>query len=368
MNDQHERISMDIFEATRRYESWMARYVKLVSRQLIDKHARMREQPFTFFRGTHYRWVQLWHLVVEEGIQKAPSVLAVGDLHVDSFGTWRDVEGRLIWGVDDFDEAFPMPYTNDLVRLAASVKIAATAGALEISLRDACDAILKGYRETLRQGGAAIALAEEEHFLQTLGIAELKPPEDFWDKLNRLPTSRRDCPRAARKALEQTLPKPVSYKLVSRTSGTGSLGQPRFVAIAEWKGGFIAREAKATVPSASAWDRKNSAGKNYYNEIIESAVRAHDPFQRVVDGWLIRRLSPDSNPIAITDWPKKRDEFNLLLSMGREAANVHVGSGRGQIKKVAKHLEGAETSWLYEASKQMAKAITKDWKVYRGKP
>ncbi len=33
-------------------------------------------------------------------------VLAVGDLHVNSFGTWRDAEGRLCWGLDDFDEAY----------------------------------------------------------------------------------------------------------------------------------------------------------------------------------------------------------------------------------------------------------------------
>jgi len=32
-------------------------------------------------------------------------VLAVGDLHVENFGTWRDAEGRLIWGVNDFDES-----------------------------------------------------------------------------------------------------------------------------------------------------------------------------------------------------------------------------------------------------------------------
>ena len=184
---------MNIFEATRHYENWMGRHVKLVSQQLLDKHAMMRSDPFTFFRGTYYRWLQLWHLAVTKSIKTAPSVLAVGDLHVDSFGTWRDVEGRLIWGVYDFDEAFPFPYTNDLVRLAASVKIAATAGALEIPLRDACHAILKGYRATLRKGGAAIALAEDEHFLQTLGIAELKAPEDFWQKLNRLPASRRNC-------------------------------------------------------------------------------------------------------------------------------------------------------------------------------
>jgi hypothetical protein len=165
--------------------------------------------------------------------------------------------------------------------------------------------------------------------------------------------------------LEQSLPKSLSYKLVTRTTGTGSLGQPRFVAIAEWKGGCIAREAKGMVPPASAWNGDNRAGKIYYNQLIESAVRSHDPFQKVINGWLIRRLSPDSNPIAISDWPKKRDEFNLLRSMGREAANVHLGSGR-QVKKILRHLERAESSWLYSSAKEMAKAVARDWKEYRG--
>jgi uncharacterized protein (DUF2252 family) len=48
----------------------------------------------------------------------------MGDWHVDSFGTWRNLEGRLTWGINDFDEAWPLPYTKDLVRLAASAKLA----------------------------------------------------------------------------------------------------------------------------------------------------------------------------------------------------------------------------------------------------
>lgn len=38
-------------------------------------------------------------------------MLAIGDLHVENYGTWRDAEGRWVWGVNDFDEAFPMAYT-----------------------------------------------------------------------------------------------------------------------------------------------------------------------------------------------------------------------------------------------------------------
>jgi len=42
----------------------------------------------------------------------APRLLAVGDLHVENFRTWRDAEGRLVWGVNDFDEVAEMPYAG----------------------------------------------------------------------------------------------------------------------------------------------------------------------------------------------------------------------------------------------------------------
>jgi len=81
-------------------------------------------------------------------------VLAVGDVHVASFGTWRDGEGRLCWGVDDFDDAYPLRYTNDLVRLAASVKMLIDSGEIGVKFRAACDAILEGYVHTLKKAAA----------------------------------------------------------------------------------------------------------------------------------------------------------------------------------------------------------------------
>jgi uncharacterized protein (DUF2252 family) len=76
----------------------------------------------------------------------APKVLAVADLHVNSFETWQDAEGRLYWGVDDFDESYSLAYRNDIVRLAASLKIVIDADSLSIRFKDGCDAILDGYR------------------------------------------------------------------------------------------------------------------------------------------------------------------------------------------------------------------------------
>ena len=113
---------MNIHKATQSYENWMRSCTAVIEAHLRLKHKQMRESPFLFFRGTFYRWAQLWPNVCAS-LRDAPKVLAVGDLHVGSFGTWRDTEGRLCWGIDDFDESYALPYTNDLVRLAASVKI-----------------------------------------------------------------------------------------------------------------------------------------------------------------------------------------------------------------------------------------------------
>ena len=117
---------MNVVKATRQFEDRLGRHTDIVKRDLRLKHARMKEAIFPFFRGTYYRWAQLWPKICAD-LSKTPHVLAVGDLHVENFGTWRDIEGRLIWGVNDFDEAFPLAFTNDLVRLLVSAHLAAEA-------------------------------------------------------------------------------------------------------------------------------------------------------------------------------------------------------------------------------------------------
>src|SRR5215472_8149550 len=150
---------MDVRESTRRYESWLKREVPLVQADLHLKHRRMAEAPFLFLRATFYRWAQQWCDECPE-LAGAPKVLAVGDLHVENFGTWRDSEGRLIWGVNDFDETVTLPYTQDLVRLATSAMLAIEEKRLTLSQRSACQAIAAGYAESLKKGGGAVVLAE----------------------------------------------------------------------------------------------------------------------------------------------------------------------------------------------------------------
>jgi len=355
---------MNIQQATTSYERWMRRHITVIESDLRSKHEQMKGGLFYFLRGTFFRWAQLWPVLCPD-LNRAPKVIAVGDLHVNSFGTWRDAEGRMAWGVDDFDDSYPLPYTSDLVRLAASLKIVSDLGDLNIKLKDGCDIVLEGYQTALKAGGCPIVLAERESMMDRLGIESVDPPEDFWGKLNHRPTVRHEVPRDAKRALKETLPDDIpGYKTVLRKAGLGSLGQQRFVAIAEWKGGCIAREAKEMIPSSCAWLDDHGGDRNpYYERAIVNAVRAHDPFQKTIGRWIIRRLSPDSNPVEIACLPKKRDEEVLLHAMGTEAANVHLGSSRA--KDLLKDLHRRKSNWLRSASKAMARAIENDWKDYK---
>jgi uncharacterized protein (DUF2252 family) len=145
-------MRQSITTATRQYETWLATYTPLVKADLALKHVLMKRDAFSFLRATFYRWRQVWPDVCADCVT-APVLRAIGDLHVENFGTWRDREGRLILGINDFDEAYPLPYTNDLVRLAVSAILAIDSTRLAITPTEAYDAILTGYTEGLKSGG-----------------------------------------------------------------------------------------------------------------------------------------------------------------------------------------------------------------------
>jgi len=117
------------------------------------------------------------------------------------------------------------------------------------------------------------------------------------------------------------------------------------------------------LPSACIWLTGRLGHKqSFYEQAIEKAVRSRDPFQKIEGAWLIRRLSPESNPIEIADLPKQRDEERLLHAMGSEAANVHLGSRH--VANILKDMRRRKSNWLRSAAKDMAKVTERDWKKY----
>ena len=355
---------MNVVKATRKYEFWLAQRLQIVQPDLRLKHQRMSQSVFAFFRATFYRWLVLWQ-EVDSDLRQAPRLLSVGDLHVENFGTWRDTDGRLIWGVNDFDEACIYPYTLDLVRLATSAILAARESRLSLKPRESADSIVDGYRRCLEAGGRPFVLAEDHAWLRAIAESKLRDPVLFWRKMDRLPTLRGEIPESAREALEHMLPeRGIPYRLAHRIAGLGSLGRQRFVAIGEWKGGRIAREAKALAPSASHWVDPKAPVEILYGAILRRAVRCPDPYVELRGHWIVRRLSPYCSRIELEALQNTRSECRLLEAMGWETGNIHAGNEE-KVKPILKDLRSRKANWLAKAASAMADNVTRDWEVWR---
>jgi len=352
---------VNIRQATIQYEAWLARQIPLLRDDLRLKHQRMREDPFLFLRATFYRWAQVWPEVCAKFAGR-PIVLSVGDLHVENFGTWRDAEARLIWGVNDFDESHPLPYANDLIRLATSAFLACKE--LDIPHKRAAAEILRGYEVCLKAGGCPFALVDRATVLREMVRHRLKLPERFWKKLSKLPPVKKPVKKDILDAVRSILPvENIRLRFGHRIAGLGSLGRERFTGVGTWQGGSIAREAKAWALSACLFAQAKSAGPLYITEILRCAVRAHDPYWKIHGAWIARRLSPDCFRLELTHLPKERDELTLLFSMGWETANIHLGSGKGA--EIRQDLPRKPARWLYKAASLMEQQVLEDWDEWR---
>jgi len=363
---------MNVVKATRQFEDWLAQRTRIDKKDLRFKHSQMKSDLFMFLRATYYRWAQLWPEVCPD-LAAAPKVLAVGDLHVENFGTWRDIEGRLIWGVNDFDEAWPLAFTVDLVRLAVSVHLAVDVGRLPLKREDVCDTILDGYTASIDQKGRAFVLAEEHVWLRQVAENVLRDPVRFWQKMEKLVTLKTGLPVSAVDAIEHLMPAPgIKYRIAHRVAGLGSLGHARYVAIADWHGGGIAREAKALVASASSWaenlasQKDAGPGEIFYQTIINRAVRCPDPFVQLRGRWIVRRLGPLCSRIELASLNAPTTELRLLRAMGWETANIHLGSPSAR-KNILRYLSKQKGKWLHEAAESMLQAVRDDWEVWKKK-
>jgi hypothetical protein len=355
--------AMNIQQATGQYETWLAGHIRIVQSDLDAKHQLMAHDAFSFLRATFYRWMQLFPALCPKPAA-APAVLAVGDLHVENYGTWRDAEGRLVWGINDFDEAFPLPYTVDLVRLAVSAWLAIEVRHLSLVPLDACAAVLEGYSKGLENGGEPFVLAEKHPLLREAVTSRLRDPTLFWEKFAALPPVK-PVPAKVMRLLKQSMPEcGLPFRVAHRQAGLGSLGRERFTALADWRGGKIARETKPLLPSACAWAGGLPDHKIYYGPILCNAVRAPDPFLGVHEGWVLRRLSPYCSRIELSQLPRGHDEEKLLRAMGRELANVHLGSRRA-VAAVRRDLRSRKSDWLGQETGVMAEATRNDWKEWR---
>jgi hypothetical protein len=362
---------MDIVEATRRFEAWLKCRITVVEQDLDYKHEQMRADPFLFFRATYYRWAQLWEQHCSR-LARTPEVIAVGDLHLENFGTWRDAEGRLVWGVNDFDEAHPMAFTNDLVRLAVSALLAEQSSPnFKLKPGEICAQLTDGYHAQVERAGEPFVLMESHPKLRKMALQDLRQPAAFWARVEaKTDPLENDPPDSVCKAIAKILPDgaKAQYRLLKTPKGLGSLGRRRYLALVDWQGGRMAREAKSVVASAYLWatgqGQRVGKGNPWLEKTVCGAVRCADPYYQVKRGWLVRRLGPDCSRINIDQLVHHEDLASLLYCMGQETANIHLGTSKGR-KRIRESWNHLPSDWLETAAHKMLKLSLKDWKRFK---
>jgi uncharacterized protein (DUF2252 family) len=116
------------------------------------RYGRMLVSAFTFYRGAAN--------VMAADLARAPSsgiyTWLCADAHLSNFGMFATPERRLVFDLNDFDEAYPGPFEWDVKRLVASLVVGSRDRAFSDDIAEqSAIAAAKSYRETM------LALAAE---------------------------------------------------------------------------------------------------------------------------------------------------------------------------------------------------------------
>ena len=116
-NDRRDQIVGVLEEA-------FAPLMKTDPRAFRVKFRKMASDPHAFYRGS----ACLFYADVTEqedpyADEESGAIWIHGDLHVENFGTYLNSDGRLVFDVNDFDEAYLGHFTWDLQRFAASLAL-----------------------------------------------------------------------------------------------------------------------------------------------------------------------------------------------------------------------------------------------------
>lgn len=138
------------------------------------KFRKMAGSAFAFYRGTACLFYADLDAEKESGPfldERTSRVWIHGDLHAENFGTYMDANGRLVFNVNDFDEAFVGPFTWDVKRFAASVALLGYAKALsDGQITELVRTYARAYRE--RTHALATGAKDEDVPSLTLDTAE----------------------------------------------------------------------------------------------------------------------------------------------------------------------------------------------------
>ncbi|RMJ22590.1 hypothetical protein PHISP_06534 [Aspergillus sp. HF37] len=333
------------------------------------KFRKMAATAFAFYRGSACLF---YHDLDQEQHggpfldERTGRVWIHGDLHAENFGTYMDSEGRLVFNVNDFDEAYVGPFTWDLKRFASSIALIGYGKALS---DEQITKLVKVYATSYHERMHALASGNEQPrftldtaqgpLLNTLREARTQNRADLLDGM----TEVRDVDRRFRagrgavplddatrqkvlaafdkylETLPQTPSKPKVKDVVGRRGiGIGSAGLPSFNILLEGENEALENDIviymkQAQTPAVYSHITDPAIRKYFLHEghrsvISQRSLQAHaDPWVGWAEidgvGQLVAEVSPYAMDLEWSDIDDPEEMASVVADLGRATATMH---------------------------------------------
>ncbi|MCW2815724.1 MAG: hypothetical protein JWN84_3179 [Nocardioides sp.] len=343
------------------------------------KFRTMARDPHAFYRGTACLF---FHDVLAEGIDDpfatgdAARIWVHGDLHVENFGTYLNSDGRLVFDVNDFDEAYLGRFTWDLLRFAGSLALMGWQKALpEGDVTALTESYLRAYLDQVRdyvesdddndfslhldntdgpiRDALVTARQRRRADLLDANTAEVDGVRRFADhpSVRRLGVTEQADVVAAFQAYLDTIPprrrsdRDLFYELrdvVGKSGfGIGSAGLPAYNLLVEGYSQALDNDVvlsmkQANVPAISRFVDAKEVDRYFDHEghrtvVSQRALQVHtDPLLGHTEiggvGYVVSEVSPYEVDLDWTSLTEPSDIEQVVALLGRATAKIHCAS------------------------------------------
>jgi uncharacterized protein (DUF2252 family) len=341
------------------------------------KYRKMAADPHAFYRGSACLYYA--DVTGEDdpfADDRSSRIWIHGDLHVENFGTYLNSDGRLVFDINDFDEAYLGHFTWDLQRFAASLALVGWQKALpEEDVRRLIGKYVRSYlsqvddyRHSENDDDFALHLDNTHGPIRdALVVARLQRRADLLDgttvlvegtrrfnedtSLRRLSrTERSKVVRAFERYLD-TIPEDkrfdrgLFYELrdvVGKSGfGIGSAGLPAYNLLVEGYSQALDNDVvlsmkQANVPALSRFVDSSQVDDYFEHEghrtvVSQRALQAHtDPLlgYTTLDGvgYVVSEISPYEVDLDWSDLTEPDDIAAVVDLLGRATAKIHCAS------------------------------------------
>jgi uncharacterized protein (DUF2252 family) len=343
------------------------------------KYRKMAADPFAFYRGSACLFFADVTATDDPFADDHSSRIWIhGDLHAENFGTYLNSDGRLVFDVNDFDEAYLGRFTWDLQRFTASLALLGWQKAIpERTVRRLIGRYLRGYlsqvdayrRTDDDAGDFALYLdTTDGPIKEALATARLQRRADLLDGLTeidvdgvrrfraagttwRLSRAERAKVTRAFAAYLETIPddkrfdRELFYELRDVVGaggfGIGSAGLPAYNLLVEGYSQALDNDVvlsmkQANVPAVSRFVESAEVDDYFEHEghrtvVSQRALQAHtDPLLGYTEidgtGYVVSEVSPYEIDLDWGELHEPDDIAAVVEQLGRATAKIHCAS------------------------------------------